>query len=592
MRFNRLILALIWASAFTPCSVSATSIIPFANLGEASLYSECVVLARAVESVETTENGTTFMDTKFESIECTKGILYPGTKFSLRPFSRFVGDHKIDIAGDFKPETGKTYLLFLSRKESFWRPVMLSYYVFEQFQEGDDAFLVPIEADGIEVLTRPDGQFVEPLRVFRQELLLQQLRAIAGSPQMVWDGSIGRSMLQRDDFKAQDRAVPVGCDFAFGGSLCRWENAALPVYYDNTGNPANWGARFGNVLAALNTNYVGIDPSNGGSENYVPDCDGGSAVGGNFIDFCDNNLNGEQSALIIFDDPCDEIPDLNNCSGTLAFGGSYSSANTHQFDGQDWQNAIYGFVVVNNGTPSCLTDIQFEQMMSHELTHVYRMGHLDNNDFPNQNMNPFCCNAINFKDRECMDYAYPGPAPVELLSFEARLYSEHQVKLKWITSSEKDNAFFSVKRSANGIQYESIQQVASLQNIAGGSYEWIDTRPLAGVNYYMLSQTDFDGSVKHLGIKALTVGRKDDLLDISPNPIKEGVLIFNLNFPTDFEGKLEVLDTDSRAVLSSAVSFEKGMQGLQQPLGEIPSGVYLLYLYDEQHRWSTRFLKQ
>jgi len=126
MRFFLPTLAFLWASVFASLSLSATSMIPFVHLGEASHYSECVVLARAVESVETMESGNTFQDVRFESIECTKGALLAGTIFSLRPYSRLQGEYKIDITGDFQPEIGKTYLLFLNRSGDFWRLSMLS----------------------------------------------------------------------------------------------------------------------------------------------------------------------------------------------------------------------------------------------------------------------------------------------------------------------------------------------------------------------------------------------------------------------------------------------------------------------------------
>ena len=585
-------IALIWVNVLTATLLSATSIIPFTNLGELTAFSECVVLARAVELIETAENGSIFQDIAFESIELTKGALLPGTIFSIRPFSRQTGDFKMDIAGDFKPVTGKTYLLFLNRKGEYWQPLMLSYYVFEQFQKGDDQFLVPIGGAGMEVITRPDGLPVELLSVFNQDAFLQNLQAVAAFPQLEWNGNIGRTSYQKEDFIAVDRAIPAGCDFALGSGEVRWQNAAIPVYYDNTANPANWGARFGNILAALNTNYTGIDPSNGGSKAYTPDCVGGSAVGGNFTSFCDNNLNGQQSALIIFDDPCNEIADLSSCAGTLAFGGYYTNGNTHQFDGITWSNAIYGFVVLNNGTPGCLSDLQLEQVMEHELTHVYGMDHLDNGQFPNQNMNPFCCNAINTKDRECMNYAYPVPAPVELLLFEARLNGTGEVALQWVTESERENEGFTLQRSMNGIQYETIQEIASIGSHTGGRYKWLDTRPLAGVNYYLLSQTDFDGTVQNLGIEAVTVGKTTQILNISPNPAHGGILVLNMNLQDDFAGTLQVLDTDGRQILVEPLVLNQGAQQWQQPLGDIPAGAYVLRMFDGLQQWTARFLKQ
>ncbi|MBC7774118.1 MAG: T9SS type A sorting domain-containing protein [Phycisphaerae bacterium] len=592
MRFYLSTLALLWAGTFAPILLSATSIIPFANLGEATAYSECVVLARAIGPVETIENGTTFMDTKFESIECIKGLLQPGTIFSLRPFSRLTGDYKIDIAGDFKPETGKTYLLFLHQNGDFWRPVMLSYYVFKQFQEGDDAFLIPLGGNGIAVLNRPDGLPIEPLGVLQQDVFLQYLRAFSAAPKMVWDGRIGRPSLRKEDIKAFDRAVPTGCDFSLGANLSRWQDAAIPVYYDDTSNPTDWGTLFPNILSAMNDNYTGISPSDAGSKSYVPNCIGGSAYQGNFISFCNANLGGSQCALIIFEDPCNEIPDLSGCVGTMGFGGSYSSSSTHQFDGLTWDNAIYGFVIVNNGAAACLFGTDYEQMLTHELTHSYRMDHLNETDYPDQNMNPICCNAINTKDRECMNYAYPAPAPVELLSFEAQLQSERQVRLKWITQSEKDNDYFSIQRSANGTQYETIKEIASLESNTGGTYEWLDTRPMAGINYYWLSQTDFDGRVQRLAIKAVTVGKNSKLLSVNPNPVKGDALIFDLDIPSFFQGTLEVINTDGRIILSNDIVLEKGIQRMQQPIEAIPAGVYLLRLFDGRQQWTARFLKQ
>jgi len=591
MRYFLPTIALFWAVIFAPQFLSATSIIPFANLGEATTYSGCVVLARAMETVETTENGTSFRDTKFESVESVKGVLLPGSLFFLRPLSRQSGDFKIDIAGDFKPEIGKTYLLFLYQNGDVWQPVMLSYYVFEQIHLEDEYFLVSTGALGMNVLKRPDGQPIEPLGVFYPEILLQHLQAFADSPLSAWDGTVGRCVLRVEDFESLDRAIPMGCDFAIGANNTRWQNAAIPVYYDDTGNPPDWGSLFSNILSAMNDQYTGINPTDAGSKSYTPNCVDGSAYLGNFIPFCNANLGGSQCALIIFEDPCNEIANLSGCAGTLAYGGSYSGS-THQFDGLTWNSASYGFVVVNNGVADCLFGTDYERLMTHELTHAYCMDHLNETDYPDQNMNPLCCNAINTKDQECMDYAYPPPLPVSLLSFEARLQEDGYVKLKWVTESEKDNDHFTLQRSTNGIQYEMIQVIASSGSSAGGTYEWLDTRPLAGLNYYLLSQTDFDGTEQRLSIKSVTAGKSDHLLTINGNPVKGENLSYNLVVAAVFNGTLEILDTDGRTLVSTPLLLEKGTQILQQPIGKLPAGIYLLRLFDGSQQWATRFLKQ
>ena len=592
MRSLLFTLALICACAFSPIILSATTIIPYPNLGEAAKYSECIVLARAINTVLTDQNGTIYKETRFEVIASIKGALWPDTVIHTRPLSFSMGGFNVDIAGDFKPEIDKIYLLFLYKHGECWRPIMLSYYVFEQFQIGATEYLVPVGGEGMEVENRPDGQPVEPMGVFQQDVFLQNLTAFLSSPNAIWTGSMGRTSLQGQDFMASDRAIPAGCDFKSGGSNnARWQNAAVPIYYDDTSVPANWSSVFTSTLSALNSNYSGIDPTDAGSTSYVPNCGNNSAYQGNFLSFADNNLGGAQSMLIMFGDPCNEIPNLNNCSGTLAFGGSYSSG-THVFDGTNWQKASYGFLVVNNGAPECLSPTNFERLMSHELTHSYRMGHLDPVTYPNQNMNPSCCNAINTKDRECMNYAYPGLLPVSLLSFNARLQNDQQVKLTWATESEKDNAYFSILRSANGVDYEQVQRIPSTGSNTGGNYDWVDTRPLAGINYYLLSQTDFDGTVQNLSVKAVTLGKSAPVLSINSNPVKGDILSYSIEMPTGFSGNLDILDIDGRVLSSSPILMDEGSRFMQQPLVKLYPGVYLLRLYNGQEQWTARFLKQ
>ena len=409
--------------AFYAFPLSATAIVPFAHLSEATTYSEYVVLGCAIIPSATEVNGTTYQDMRFESLEVAKGALAPGTQFLLRPLSEQKAPYRIDITGDSQPKTGKPYLLFLCAKKDFWRPMVLSYYVFKQIKSDDDAFLVPVGGAGMEAVQR------------------------------------------------------------------------------------------------------------------------------------------------------------------------YSFSSTHSFDGMDWENALYGFVVANNGTPSCLSSANFEIMMTRQLARVNRMGHLSSSNFPNQIMNPICCNTINTKDWDCMNYAHPSPAPVTLISFEAEVKNEQTVLLRWATAMEKDNAYFSVLRSKNGTQYTDIQRINGQKNPQGGQYQWEDKNPLKGQNYYLLSQTDLDGKSQHLSIRAVTVGANTASLQIQPHPVTGNALTFSIILPRDFEGVLEVVAMDGLTAISQLISLEKGLQSVQQPLGDLPKGIYLLHLYDGQQQWSARFLK-
>ncbi len=83
--------------------------------------------------------------------------------------------------------------------------------------------------------------------------------------------------------------------------------------------------------------------------------------------------------------------------------------------------------------------------------------------------------------------------PVELLNFSARCNSE-KVNLNWATATEDNNDFFTIDRSADAVNYQTLGFI----NGAGNSttiknYSFVDNDPLKGASYYRLRQTDFNG---------------------------------------------------------------------------------------------------
>ncbi len=84
--------------------------------------------------------------------------------------------------------------------------------------------------------------------------------------------------------------------------------------------------------------------------------------------------------------------------------------------------------------------------------------------------------------------------PVDLIYFTAERF-ENAVQIKWSTATELNNNYFTIERSLNGNDFISIGEI----NGAGNStsvlnYEFTDDAPFAGINYYRLKQTDFDGN--------------------------------------------------------------------------------------------------
>lgn len=95
------------------------------------------------------------------------------------------------------------------------------------------------------------------------------------------------------------------------------------------------------------------------------------------------------------------------------------------------------------------------------------------------------------------------PLPIELLSFEGEAVNEAN-QLEWVTASELNNAFFTLERSLNGIDWVELDRLQGAGNSAiENKYSYKDRSFNETLNYYRLSQTDFDG--KETVVKTITI---------------------------------------------------------------------------------------
>lgn len=111
-----------------------------------------------------------------------------------------------------------------------------------------------------------------------------------------------------------------------------------------------------------------------------------------------------------------------------------------------------------------------------------------------------------------------GTLPIELLSFTATA-ATNQVNLAWITASEKNNDYFTIERTLDGLTFEEVIRVQGQGNSSiKTSYEYTDTRPLSGVSYYRLKQTDFNGESEVFKVNSVYIQKEELISNVFPNP--------------------------------------------------------------------------
>jgi len=97
--------------------------------------------------------------------------------------------------------------------------------------------------------------------------------------------------------------------------------------------------------------------------------------------------------------------------------------------------------------------------------------------------------------------------PIELVEFTGELINQNDGLLHWITASEINNDYFTLQHSTDGIDFQTIAQISGAGNSTTRlEYNHVHNGLRAGIHYYKLLSTDYDGTVTNRGIVALEVG--------------------------------------------------------------------------------------
>lgn len=174
--------------------------------------------------------------------------------------------------------------------------------------------------------------------------------------------------------------------------------------------------------------------------------------------------------------------------------------------------------------------------------------------------------------------------PIELLTFTATPSMGH-VDINWSTQTETNNKYFTIERSADGLNFESLKNVASKApngtSLIKLNYADKDNTPLQGTSYYRLRQTDYNGSSRTFNVVMVNFGKNGNVVfSIYPNPS-------NGQFAIDFTGlennktaDVFLYSIQGQEVYHKTFSTETGNGSFSVAASDkIANGTYLCTLY-------------
>ena len=173
--------------------------------------------------------------------------------------------------------------------------------------------------------------------------------------------------------------------------------------------------------------------------------------------------------------------------------------------------------------------------------------------------------------------------PAAIANFKG-IKTENSDVLTWTTTSELNNAAFTVLYSNDGKNYTPLTTVNSKATSGNSNvvlnYNAENLQPKLGHNYYKLEQIDIDGkSLINTQVVDLIWGATASTISVYPNPTSNEL---NIDiFTTKAENStIKILDMSGRILKEIQTKLSIGANSIHANIGEFATGIYTLQIFE------------
>lgn len=371
----------------------ASVLAPPSNLGDLARISRTVVFAEALEKRMELQGQTPYTITSFKLLQQVAGEA-AGNTFEVREAGGVAGGIGMAVSGAPVFERGGRYLLFLDPGAGGgWQTKMLAYGVLRE----ESGVLSPIpQASELSLIPRPG---IEAVGTYGKEALFQHLASVAigAAP---WHGEAvaapasSKPAVQGEDASGATATAIAGAEFT-APAACRF------VRRSTDGIPLRWfGFESGASTPIWHTTPGQVGVADGGVSAVQEAITAWTSHPDSVVNFtyagsrprttsCASGDGRARNNEVVFNDPCNQIPDLANCSGPIpsgwtnpccgqvaVFGTFFLDSGTLAHDGAQWWQANNLSIIVNNGS-QCLGTTDFKEMVTHFVGHAAAFDHHD-----------------------------------------------------------------------------------------------------------------------------------------------------------------------------------------------------------------------
>lgn len=188
----------------------------------------------------------------------------------------------------------------------------------------------------------------------------------------------------------------------------------------------------------------------------------------------------------------------------------------------------------------------------------------------------------------CYSAACCQDATIQFTGFLIRSDNEF-VYLQWqVKDSINEVNYFTVEKSGNGVQWKTLDTIFKSANTF---YNYTDSLPSTGVNYYRIKAAGSDKSVYSFSKRAY-VGVIDNLVTVYPNPANKS-LRFQMAALTKGRYQAAIFSVTGVKIAQKIIDHDGKDSYITIPLPPITGrGIYWLVLMTKNEFYKQNFLVQ
>lgn len=185
--------------------------------------------------------------------------------------------------------------------------------------------------------------------------------------------------------------------------------------------------------------------------------------------------------------------------------------------------------------------------------------------------------------------------PTEIALFTATLNNTGtNVQVYWVTESELNCDYFTIQRSANGIDYTQLTEIPGAgTSTAQLTYTFNDMHPLTGVSYYRLKYTDIGGEYHYGAIQSVNNEFTPPANNINVYPIPASNCVYvDVNAYSLSTSQIVVVSITGKISKSITVDLKEGKNKIKIDITDLPNGIYFVNLQDQSgNKISQKMIK-